>query len=118
MTRLKHWWKKHKNLMLEPEQEMADIKVDEGIQELLEPKTEIPSHERVETIDEDRELEPSTTHCPECGTRLIEPAIPIINPQGVGQAYSQHMRSWTVPTDIVCPKCGLVIGQSKREVHS
>jgi len=104
--------------VLDPELETVDIKVDEGLLELVDPKTEMPSDEKAETADGDRELEPLTTHCPECGTRLIEPAIPIINPPGVGQTYSQHMRSWTVSTDIVCPKCGLVVGQSKREVHS
>jgi len=117
MTRLKHWSKKHKNLVVDPELEMADIKVDDEIPEVVEPEAEIPSDERAETTYEEREFEPPTTHCPECGTSLIEPAIPVINPQGVGQAYSQHMRSWIVSTEIVCPSCGLVVEQSRREVH-
>ena len=32
MTRLKHGSKKHKNLVLDPELETVDIKVDEGLE--------------------------------------------------------------------------------------
>ena len=54
--------------------------------------------------------------CPECGGNLVY--VPVSsNQQGTGQTYSQKMRPYSIHEEIVCSKCGLVIGERTRRVY-
>jgi predicted RNA-binding Zn-ribbon protein involved in translation (DUF1610 family) len=67
--------------------------------------------------NEEKEYMKRFTNCPECGTLLIEAPMQTITSQGVGPAHSQHMKGWSEATELVCPKCGLVIRTSRRIIH-
>ena len=73
--------------------------------------------ETTEKRGKEKEFETFLIYCPECGARLIEPPIQAITSQGVGPTYSQHMKGWSEATELVCPKCGLVVKTSRRIVH-
>ena len=64
-----------------------------------------------------KEDELSHRYCPECGTPLEMHPIPIIQSEGVGPTYLQSMRPFKIVYEIVCPKCGLVLGQEVVDIH-
>lgn len=59
----------------------------------------------------------SDRKCPECDGELVYAPTSTTCIEGTGQTYSQHMRPYNIPCDIVCSQCGLVVGKSVHKVH-
>lgn len=88
--------------------EMEDEEVAVGIG--ISPEAE----ERVEPT---REAEEEMTTCPECGGSLFL-ADESGGAMGVGKTHAQaRMKPFSVSSEVVCSKCGLVVGKSVRHVH-
>jgi len=112
--KIKYRAKKHRDLGLEVF-DVSNYKTTMKTTNRNESENEKVNKKISETsYDNDK---PSLVYCPECGHRLIEVPMDVIQHEGVGPAYLQHMRSWSVATEIVCPNCGMVIGKSVRRIH-
>jgi ssDNA-binding Zn-finger/Zn-ribbon topoisomerase 1 len=109
---------KHKSLRVEDadwdvtDEEAAAVKAEM----FLDPKNNYNSKEEWAEIT--GKVEEEGRRCPECGSPLVHAAVSTTVSEGVGQTYAQSkMRPFTVFYDVVCPKCGLVLGQSTKKVH-
>ena len=104
-----------KALGIDIQWEMNDEELDILEKEFSKEKMDVTMKQIEEGIA--KEIKQNEMICPECGA-LATKAILCGGAMGVGQTYAQAgMRPFTITYEIVCPRCGLVLGKETYTIH-